>query len=246
MNAFLFPIGRSSRVGVCFKEESRFVFSFDKTRRVSAYNLQRPLNLALNSSSVASRLPFFCPRPPLRLIKVSFSNSRVPFLWDALLSFYFRPRTPLCAVRDERVTSSVRRAPTVRDGSSFMRDYVVPGMDAATRDLFVNADPDVVQLLLAKTVFVYTLGALRNAPVPQFLKRETRNAITSLRTQFGASVPSIDFINLFNNHALYNAGLAVGHADRPNLQAIIAAAGNEMQGSRFLSQDWQAALGLIS
>ena len=133
-------------------------------------------------------------------------------------------------------------ATLIEQGADFLIHHIAPGMDAPTRALLTQVDADVVQLLLTKTVFVYTLGDLRHAPIPRFLKHQTQQAITALRAQVGGRVPSPQLANLFNQQDLYDAGLPAGHPEEALFGQLRNAGALEMQASQFLQGSWGMAL----
>jgi hypothetical protein len=133
------------------------------------------------------------------------------------------------------------------EGARLLVDHVCSTMEAETLNLFKEMDAEIFLPVCAKVVFLYTVGALRNEPLPGCIRQATRQAITGLRAQCNMGVvPSAELTNLFNSQDRYNQSLPLNHPEKPLLNEIIAAAGHELQGSRhLLGPSWQRALQLL-
>ena len=130
-------------------------------------------------------------------------------------------------------------------GARLLVDHVFANMEPTTATAFRDVEAGVVSLVVAKVVFLYTLGALRDEPISSSLRSQTVEAIEGLRDEFGGIVVTPQFVNLFNSQDRFAAGLPTDHDEKLILQQVIGAAGYEMQHSRLLTQCWAEALPLL-
>ena len=130
-------------------------------------------------------------------------------------------------------------------GVDLLVDFVFAEMDLKTADLFKELEAKVVPLMLAKVVFLYTVGVLSYAPIPSYLNEETQGAIQALRFLYRGRNVTGPFVDLFNSHKKFKVGLDQDHPEKPLLRAIIGASNHEMQQSELLTQCWGAAAARI-
>lgn len=124
----------------------------------------------------------------------------------------------------------------IAEGVTFFRDHILASgkIDAASREMVLQSDPEIYHFVLARAIYLYAFGALRREPIPSFFSASTQIGIVELREKKGAFLESC-----VTDHRNFEVGPQNGeHSEQFN--RLKGVAYGEMQGI-FIIRCWQLA-----
>ncbi len=140
------------------------------------------------------------------------------------------------------VGRSISRA--IQEGVQFFRNFIVAEgqIEPGSKELVMQCDPDIYMFVLTRVAYLYVFGNKKTALLPQFLKRETREAIQRLRAAYAlppeahlqVQIEALE--RLVYDHSLFNRSTSL------LLNQLKQTVYGEQQGSLFITECWQRAL----
>ncbi len=125
-------------------------------------------------------------------------------------------------------------------GADFIRQDVLGDANAKTVELFKEMDPTIYMFILTKAVYIYTTGAKKSEPVPDFFKPATRNLILALREEHNNQETLNEIQRLIANPTAFETEPQVESA-RSIFNRLRNIASGELQGSLLTTRCWQKA-----
>lgn len=128
----------------------------------------------------------------------------------------------------------------IEQGSRFITTEVLHGATPATLSLFEDMDPSIYMFVLAKAVFIYTVGSKKNELIPDFFKPATKVGITALRRELNTREIQEQLESCFVNLGSFERGVA-GDVAKKAFNQLRSVASGELQNSLFVTRCWQKA-----
>ncbi|MFI5334760.1 MAG: hypothetical protein ACHQT8_06345 [Chlamydiales bacterium] len=69
------------------------------------------------------------------------------------------------------------------NGAKFITEDITPDLQDETRQLIIDWEPNVFEFIIAKTIFIYAVGARSKEEIPSFFLQKTRENILALRKE---------------------------------------------------------------
>jgi hypothetical protein len=236
-----------------FTHESLARYSMDHWPRGTAFKLALVMvDLALLTLSVVYRLRYevfhqhdFFHKPSLRPQDILFlvdwaRRHRIDVRLNADEIALANPQIHQLATFIGEVNHSIDA------GTQFFKEFILSPnqLDDATKQQVLECEPDAYHFVLTRTIYIYVFGAKKDAPLPSFLKVETRESIQTLRERFVMERRNRNLIRhlepLMQNLTSFNTEQN-NHQIKSIFNDLKGAAHGELQNSLFITKCWQKA-----